>query len=172
MMTISDVIAVVSALKADTIDVQVDGGWGVDALFGEQTRPHDDLDLVLALGDADRAMKALARLGFRLHGDYRPIRFVVRDGTGRSVDAHTVTREAGGAAIQVQPDGTTFRYPQQGVAGAGTIGPLSVDCVSPETQVLAHLGYEPSETDRSDMEALHVRFGVPLPSPYGAQRLL
>jgi lincosamide nucleotidyltransferase A/C/D/E len=27
----------------------VEGGWGVDALLGEQTREHDDLDLAVRL---------------------------------------------------------------------------------------------------------------------------
>jgi lincosamide nucleotidyltransferase A/C/D/E len=29
------------------IPIWLDGGWGVDALLGEQTRPHDDLDIVV-----------------------------------------------------------------------------------------------------------------------------
>lgn len=27
--------------------VWLDGGWGVDALLGRQTRPHDDMDIVI-----------------------------------------------------------------------------------------------------------------------------
>jgi hypothetical protein len=36
---------------------------GVDALLGEVTRPHDDLDLVIARGDCASAQDALAPLG-------------------------------------------------------------------------------------------------------------
>jgi lincosamide nucleotidyltransferase A/C/D/E len=29
------------------IDVCIDGGWGVDALLGRQTRKHEDLDIAI-----------------------------------------------------------------------------------------------------------------------------
>lgn len=48
MMRASDVIMIINALAAAGVDAWLDGGWGVDALVGEQTRPHDDLDLVIA----------------------------------------------------------------------------------------------------------------------------
>ena len=34
-------------LNKNNIDVIIDGGWGVDALLGEQTRTHDDLDVAV-----------------------------------------------------------------------------------------------------------------------------
>jgi lincosamide nucleotidyltransferase A/C/D/E len=40
-------IAVLGALRGNGVDVCVGGGWGVDALLGEQTREHSDLDLWL-----------------------------------------------------------------------------------------------------------------------------
>ena len=44
-MGMQTLLAVVGLLEADGIDVWLDGGWGVDALLGQQTREHDDLDL-------------------------------------------------------------------------------------------------------------------------------
>ena len=32
------------------IEVWIDGGWGVDALLGECTRPHQDLDIIISWG--------------------------------------------------------------------------------------------------------------------------
>lgn len=49
MMHAQDVIDIVTRLDAANIAVWLDGGWGVDALIGKQTRPHDDLDVVIAL---------------------------------------------------------------------------------------------------------------------------
>jgi lincosamide nucleotidyltransferase A/C/D/E len=34
-------------LEEAKVTVWVDGGWGVDALLGEQTRPHKDLDIAI-----------------------------------------------------------------------------------------------------------------------------
>jgi len=36
-MTASDVIEIVQLLNRNHIDVRLDGGWGVDALLGEQS---------------------------------------------------------------------------------------------------------------------------------------
>ena len=41
-------------LEASSIDVWLDGGWGVDALVGAQTRPHADLDIIVSQDDIPR----------------------------------------------------------------------------------------------------------------------
>ena len=58
-------LAIISLLEADGIDVWLDGGWGVDALLEHQTREHDDLDIVVELEDASRAIELLDSLGYR-----------------------------------------------------------------------------------------------------------
>ena len=39
-----DVIELYNALNQVQISIWIDGGWGVDALLGEQTRAHKDVD--------------------------------------------------------------------------------------------------------------------------------
>lgn len=46
-MPATRVLEIISALEAADLCCWVDGGWGIDALVGEQTRPHKDLDLVV-----------------------------------------------------------------------------------------------------------------------------
>jgi hypothetical protein len=41
-----------------------------------------------------------------------------------------------------------------------------VACCTVETQIAAHLGYQPDEDDLADMEALAVKFSRELPPPY------
>ncbi|HXQ54917.1 MAG TPA: amino acid transporter, partial [Actinomycetes bacterium] len=91
MMTATDVLGVLSRLEAAGLTAWVDGGWGVDALLGRQTREHEDLDLVVALADVERIRAGLAPLGFAMHEDQLPVRFVLRDGNGEQIDFHTVT---------------------------------------------------------------------------------
>ena len=67
-----EVVSVLDALAAAGVDAWVDGGWGVDALLGEQTRDHADLDLVVALGAVDAVQQALAPLGYEMTQDERP----------------------------------------------------------------------------------------------------
>jgi hypothetical protein len=43
--------------------VWIDGGWGIDVLVGEQTRKHDDLDLVVAQRQLAAAQSSLRELG-------------------------------------------------------------------------------------------------------------
>ena len=64
-MEADSVHEVLDALEAASVPVCVDGGWGIDALLGEQTRVHGDLDLI-ASADAGRDLAAaLHAIGFR-----------------------------------------------------------------------------------------------------------
>jgi hypothetical protein len=72
MMGPAEVIEVLEVLGAAEIPVWLDGGWGIDALVGEQTRAHDDLDLVVARPDCARAQDALAPLGFAQAPEIEP----------------------------------------------------------------------------------------------------
>jgi hypothetical protein len=65
-MTASDVIEIVRLLDQNRIDVWIDGGWGVDALLGEQTRSHRDLDIAVQHGDVPRLRALLEARGASL----------------------------------------------------------------------------------------------------------
>ena len=45
MITAKDAIDLITLAESQGIEVFLDGGWGVDALLGEQTREHQDIDL-------------------------------------------------------------------------------------------------------------------------------
>ena len=47
-MNAEQVLEVLDLLKRSGIDPWVDGGWGVDAIVGTQSRSHGDLDLRLS----------------------------------------------------------------------------------------------------------------------------
>ncbi len=166
MMPARDVIQVLATSDEAGVQVWLDGGWGVDALVGEQTREHDDLDCVIALVDASRARDALAGLGLAVTHDELPIRFVVADGVDRHVDFHPVTFDALGGATQHLQDGTLASYPEEGFAGVGRIGGIRVPSLTAPVQVLHHLGYDPDEKDYHDMRLLADNLGIDLPDQY------
>ena len=166
MMDAPSVLSVVSSLQQAGVRVWLDGGWGVDALVGEQTRDHDDLDCVIALVDAPTAQDALAAIGFAVTLDERPTRFVVRDRFDRRVDSHTVTFDIRGGATQQLQDGTIAPFPPQCFSGFGQVAGVRVACLTAEVQSLHHLGYDPDEKDHHDMGLLADRFGIDLPAPY------
>ena len=63
MLDASDVLVVLDQLDQAGQVVWLDGGWGVDALLGHHSRPHQDLDLVIARDDCAAAEAALAGMG-------------------------------------------------------------------------------------------------------------
>ena len=51
LMTINDVTKFCNKLKEIGVKVWIDGGWDVDALIGQQTRSHGDLDIAIEMKD-------------------------------------------------------------------------------------------------------------------------
>ncbi len=166
MMDARSVLSVVATLEQGGVRVRLDGGWGVDALVGEQTRDHDNLDCVIVLSDAPIARDALAVLGFAVSLDELPTRFVMRDRSDRRVDFHTVTFDATGGATQQLQDGTLAPYPPERFSGSGHVAGVRVACLTATVQSLHHLGYDPDEKDHHDMRLLADRFDIDLPAPY------
>jgi lincosamide nucleotidyltransferase A/C/D/E len=168
-MTADEAIAVIESLEAAGIRVWLDGGWGVDALLGEQTRDHDDVDVVLPLEDVDRAIVALSALGFAVTLDERPTRLVLEDAAGRRIDVHPIVLDGDGSGRQIGagPDGSDAPYPAEGLAGRGRVGGRQVACLTPELLLLHHRGYAPTSKDRRDVSLLCERFGLALPREYG-----
>jgi lincosamide nucleotidyltransferase A/C/D/E len=164
------VLRVLDRLDAEGVTVWLDGGWGVDALLGEQTRPHDDLDLAIARGDCPRAQEALAALGFHHAPEVEPglpARLVLRTSDGSHVDLHPLVMDVDGNGWQELPDGGWGLYPADGLRGHGEIAGRPVLCTTPELQLRHHLGYRLADRDRHDLRLLAERFGLPLPPHIG-----
>ena len=165
------VLEVLETLRAAGVSASLDGGWGVDALLGRETRAHEDLDLVVSITDVGAIEGALAPLGFEVAEDQLPVRFVMRRADGEQLDFHTVRFDAEGGGVQPQPGGGSFRYPPEGFV-TGVVAGERVPCVSAPVQILCHIGYEPGPKDVHDVLRLCERFGLEVPVPYrrGRQR--
>ena len=147
----------------------VDGGWGVDALVGEATRAHGDLDLVVVQEDRPGLESALGAVGSVVVADEPPARVVLEAPGGGSVDVHLVDLDEGGGALQALVDGTTWRYPPEILTGTGVIGGRAVRCLSAEGQFLTHAGYEPDDGDLADIALLRDRTGLVVAPPFGGE---
>jgi lincosamide nucleotidyltransferase A/C/D/E len=166
MMTAGDVLRLLDSLTDACIAVWVDGGWGVDALLGVETRQHDDLDIALRLSDVEHALQVLDQLGFRIHHDELPTRADLRAADDRRVDLHPLSFDKDGNGLQQLQDGSLAVYDKQGLSGRGVIAGKQVKCLSPETQLRFHSGYRPDDSDRQDVRLLADRFGLELPPDY------
>jgi lincosamide nucleotidyltransferase A/C/D/E len=160
----TSVLEVVDLLERHGVDVWIDGGWGVDALLGRETREHDDLDLVVELGDSERVIDLLREVGYELVAGGQPKSFVLVDDVGRQVDVHPVTFDAEGGGVYQMDGGREWIYPAEGFSGRGQVAGRPVRCLSAEVQVLVHAGYELGEKDYRELYLLRERFGVELPS--------
>jgi lincosamide nucleotidyltransferase A/C/D/E len=168
MMTAEQVLAVTRHLVDAGIAFWLDGGWGVDALLGEQTRGHDDLDVVVRLDAAEQIIRELGAAGFAVDLDERPTRFVMADTAGGRIDFHPVVFDEHGGARQIGagPNGGDAPYPADGFAGQGSIGGQPVQCLTPQLLVRHHTGYSPKDKDWHNVSRLCERFGVPIPRSY------
>ncbi|MEU6845726.1 amino acid transporter [Streptomyces sp. NPDC046716] len=159
-MTADDVTSVLELLREAGAEVWVGGGWGIDALVGEQTRDHHDLDLMHGQEQEPAVVAALAAAGFRESLSWRPVRFVVTAPDGREIDLHPLVFADDGSAVQASPEpGRPFRYPAASFV-TGAVAGTPVPCLSAAQQVSFHQGYEPRDRDLHDMAQLRRVFGI------------
>jgi lincosamide nucleotidyltransferase A/C/D/E len=161
-VTCKDVTDLIALLEQNGLEVYVDGGWAVDAVLGEQTRPHDDLDIALPHTQVPRLRELLATRGFReqLRDDSWECNFVLADETGRRLDVHSYTLDAAGRNV----GGVAYNSEQ--LTGRGVIGGYQVRCISPAWLVKFHTGYELKQKDWHDVRLLCERFQIAVPDEY------
>lgn len=164
-MTSSDLVEILGLLEGASIEVWLDGGWGVDALLKKQTRRHKDVDIIVRVSDVPEVQEILGRRGFVFKEGSPPNSFVLADGTGLEVDIHAINFDDEGNGVYRMQNGEDWIYPAEGFGGQGEVDGIMVHCLSPTTQVLCHAhGYTPIEKDFRDMKLLQEHFGVELPT--------
>jgi lincosamide nucleotidyltransferase A/C/D/E len=149
-MTLEDVVEVLTALDAGGIDYWVDGGWGIDALLGRQTREHRDLDLGVVLDDVPRIEALLPQ--FRRESAESGL--LLEDERGRVVDLLLVERSESGELCQRLPGGRQLRYEESETRASGFIGGRRVRCASVALQLVHHDHPDATDQDRLDIETL------------------
>lgn len=163
MVSAEDAIEIIGMAESADIEVRLDGGWGVDALLGRQTRPHNDIDLFIERRHAERFAGILLQAGFRtVRTDFTtPAHTVWRDDRSRIVDLHLFEFAEDGSYLF-----EGMNYPAGTFGATGRIAGKEVRCIPAEEQVLFHLGYEHDAEDLHDVLSLCDRFGIPIPEQY------
>ncbi len=161
-----EVLAVLERLERTGIECWVDGGWGIDALLGVQTRPHRDLDLVLDRAQIPSARRALIPLGYERDDSVKPgwpARCPLRNPENARVDLHPVVFDAHGHGWQQLDRDAWGQYPADGLTATGEIAGKPVRCLTPQLQLRHRLGYPLQDEDHHDLQLLAKRFGLALP---------
>ena len=145
------------------LKIWIDGGWGVDALLGEQSRHHEDLDFLIEKSDSDRLVKAIRLLGFKdVHtNDHTEWNFVMGTASGKYFDFHVIERTTDGNYTYGSPE-NPFHIAQESLQGQGQLGGRIIRCPSAEYQINSHSGYRLKQSDINEVTALGEKFGIPL----------
>jgi lincosamide nucleotidyltransferase A/C/D/E len=150
---LSEVLDVLAALSALGCRFWLEGGWGVDALVGHQTRAHRDLDVDLDAHCEESALAVLTEMGYTVETDWRPNRIELHaPGRGR-VDLHPLLVDEDGSARQAALQGGFHVFPRSFFV-AGSLAGIPVPCVSAVAQRLFHTGYELRSVDLHDLTVL------------------
>lgn len=173
-MNAEEVLRILDALEDNAVRYWLSGGWGVDALVGRQTRPHDDLDIAIDDFERDepRARQTLIDLGFQ-HVEFHerrtwmPHQSVLDDGAGHrvdfvSIDWSRLVERFGSHG----PDRTTSSRDEaleHRVLSEGTIQGRRVPCLSADVQLLYHSGFSLEPAPRRDVDLLRGELGASLP---------
>jgi len=160
-----DIIELYTTLDKLGIQIWIGGGWGVDALLGEPTRPHGDLDIQVQEKDLEKMCALLKARGYKdvPRDDTCAWNFVLGDDHGRQIDFHVMNFNEAGDGVYGP---TGFAFTAAALSGRGKIGDLPVKCISVECQVKFHTGYKLRENDFKDIDALCKKFNVEYPEEY------
>ena len=161
-MKANDVVDLYRKLKDADVRVWVDGGWCVDALLGEHTREHSDLDLAVDCDHADNLIQVLAQPGFsrdESHDD-SDWNFVLSDLCSRRIDVHVFHFDRSGRHVY------GVAYLREALSGVGVIAGQSVECIAPEWIYRFKTSYQPAEKDLADIRGLCAKFGFPVPQDH------
>ena len=157
-----EVVQILNLLEENGIEVYVDGGWGVDALLGKETREHEDLDIAVPHKYVPLLRKLLEKRGYiEVQRDDSSIsNFVLSNNKGYFLDVHSYTFDEDGNNI------FGVAYLPYHLTGNGSINGYIVKCPPPDVMVEFHTGYEVDINDYKDVKALCRKFGIELPKEY------
>lgn len=175
-MSGADTVEMIGILSAAGIPSWLSGGWGCDALLGEQTRLHADIDIVVDKANRPAAITLLERHGFvpsvSFEADLRvSVVELIDRGRRRRIGLHFVDADANGSAGWRAVLGAAIPaigIDADGLFTTGTVAGHELPCLSAAALLALHTGYEPTNTDRQDVRRLCARFALPAPPGYAS----
>jgi lincosamide nucleotidyltransferase A/C/D/E len=162
VMPAEEVVDICTLLNDAGVEFWVDGGWSVDALLGQQTRPHKDLDNAVRWEDAPELRELLGARGYKEVRQDSPWNFVLGDDKGHEVDVHAFVCDEQGNVVE------GVMYPLGSLYGKGVVSGQPVKCVTSEymVQFISPWLYKLRNKDFHDVAALCEKFGIEYPEEY------
>ena len=123
----------------DELGVQyyLDGGWGVDVLYGSQTREHQDIDIDYDAACTRQVLQGLMDMGFVVRFDWFPFRAELEHEEYGLLDVHPFDFTDPECVLQVNPDGGYREYPSS-YFGEALFEGRKIPCITAEGQKEFH----------------------------------
>lgn len=180
-MSAEQLLEIRSELNNLGIKIWIDGGWGVDALLGKETRPHKDMDFIADKKFYSQIRNYFTEKGYKVSKEEPDDRWhFIMDGPGGQLDIMLVgLLEEGGASYE--PVGLDVEaFPAFAFEGRGSINGVEVECISAKYRLLCltkgfgvvgRTGYVFSEKDYDDLKAISNKFNIPMPEEFEKAKL-
>ncbi len=173
-MSAEQLLTILGDLESIGAKTWLDGGWGVDALLGEQTRTHKDADFFIEKKEMDSVISYFKNKGhaYLPEGDMWWHFHMPSDTT--EVDIFVIEFDEMGGGIYGPPENGAI-FPADAFFGVGAVNGQEVRCLSPEYRVLcltqaygvvAKNGYQITVKDAEDMIKLCHKFNIEIPQDY------
>ena len=131
----------------------LDGGWGVDALYGRQTREHRDADIDYDSAHTERLLEELTRIGYVMEKEELPVRAELWHPEFGYVDIHPFDLSDPTHFKQANPQGGWWVFEREWFGEAVFEG-RKIPCISLAGQKIFHSGYELLDKDIHDLKIL------------------
>ena len=151
---VTDLFTIIDLLEKANIKYFIDGGWGVDMLYGKQTRPHRDIDIDYDSNYTDKLLNILSKLGYKIDTDQRPVRIELYSDKYGYLDIHPFILNNNGTSKQANFEGDFFEFDKD-LFGSVIFKKRTIPCISLKGQKLFHSGYELRDKDKHDILVLN-----------------
>jgi lincosamide nucleotidyltransferase A/C/D/E len=170
-MTAGQALEIVTRLRDAGVQAWLAGGWGVDALVGNQTREHSDVDLIIALPDEATALRTVGEDGYAVYDRWAEglldrTFHLVNTRLRRSIEMSMVQLDSEDWRERVDERARSEGFEVPEMFTAGLIDGQPVSCVTTEMQLALHVGYELHDEDLIDVALLCDRFSLERPYSY------
>lgn len=149
--TQENLFAVLDLLDGTGIRYWLDGGWGVDALVGRQTRSHRDVDIDFDARYTEQLLQILKEHGFEIVTDWSPVRLELYHPALSYIDIHPFFIGDDGTAKQADLEGGWYQF-EADFFGKAFYQGREIPCISAKGQSIFHTGYELRDVDRHDIK--------------------
>lgn len=174
-MSAGNLLKIRSELNDMGIDIWIDGGWGVDALLGRETRVHKDMDFIADKKFYGKIREFFFNKGYEV-SDAEPDEewHFIMEGPEGMVDVMMLNFLEDGSATYA-PSASVGAFPDFAFDGEGEIDGAKVECISAEYRLLCltkaygvvgRTGYIFNEKDYNDLKALSEKFDIPMPPEF------